>query len=193
MTGVGRPADRMPPLADDQLTDVQRAAVEAVTSGPRGKLLACFEPLLRSPEMLTRVQAVGEYIRYQSILDDDLVELVILCVARHWDQEFEWAIHQPIALEKGLPPEVVQGVGEGRRPAIGRVELAAVWDLVSELQERREVSDAVYDVALGLLGEEKLVEVLGTTGYYTTLAMVMNGVRTPPPPGAVPLPARARS
>lgn len=182
--------DRMRPLADAELTDAQRSAVEAVTSGPRGRLLGCFAPLLRSPELMTRFQRVGEYLRYQSVLEDDLVELVILAVARKWDQAFEWGIHHSIALEKGVPPEVVERLGQGQRPESGRVELAAVWDVVEELQERREVSDEVYDAALGLLGEEKLVEVLGTVAYYSGLAMVMNATRTPPPSNGRPLPER---
>lgn len=183
--------DRMPPLPDTELTDAQRSAVEAVTSGPRGRLLGCFVPLLRSPELMTRYQSVGEYLRYHSALDDDLVELVILAVARKWDQAFEWGIHQPIALERGIPPEVVEQVGRGQRPDGGRAELAAVWSVVDELQERGEVPDEVYDAALDLLGEEKLVEVLGTAGYYTGLAMVMNGTRTPPPDDGPVLPERA--
>jgi 4-carboxymuconolactone decarboxylase len=40
------------------------------------------------------------------------------------------------------------------------------------------------------LGETKVVEVVGTAGYYTTLAMTMNVARTPPPEGAPRLPAR---
>jgi 4-carboxymuconolactone decarboxylase len=53
---------------------------------------------------------VGEYLRFHSVLDDDLVELVILFVARHWDQDFEYGFHRPLALKAGLPPEVVDAV-----------------------------------------------------------------------------------
>ena len=137
---------------------------------------------------MTRLQLVGEYIRFESLLDDDLVELVILMVARHWDQQFEWGHHHAIALEKGLSPEIVECVAERRRPASSRIEVGVVWDLVDELLRTRQVSDRVYAAAVGAIGEEGVVEVVGTAGYYATLAMVMNTARTPPPPGAPRLP-----
>lgn len=179
--------DRMPLPAE--LTDAQRTAADRIVAGPRGDLNGPFVPLLRSPELMTRLQLVGKYLRFDSVLDDDLVELVILTVARAWDQQFEWGFHHPLALAAGLPPDVVESVAEGRRPA-GRPEVGLVWDLVDELQRTGGVSDPVYGAAVGALGEERVVEAVGTAGYYTTLAMVMNVARTPPPPGAPRLPER---
>lgn len=180
-------ADRLP-LPDD-LTTGQRQAAARLTDGPRGALFGPFVPLLRSPELMTRLQLVGEYLRFDSVLDDDLVELVVLVVARHWDQDFEYGFHQPLALKAGLPPDVVDAVARGRRPA-GRPEIGAVYDLLDELHRTRQVGDQTYAKAVGLLGETRVVEVVGTAGYYTTLAMVMNVARTPPPENAPRLPAR---
>ncbi|MEU6642772.1 carboxymuconolactone decarboxylase family protein [Saccharomonospora sp. NPDC046836] len=178
--------ERLPP--PEYLTDAQQTAADRLIAGPRGELTGPFGPLLRSPELLTRLQLVGEYLRFDSLVDDDLVELVILTVARAWDQQFEWGFHHPIALATGLPPDVVDSVGRGRRPQ-GRTAVGVVWDLVDELQRTGGVSDDVYDAAVAELGEEQVVEVVGTAGYYTTLAMIMNVARTPPPAGAPELPS----
>jgi 4-carboxymuconolactone decarboxylase len=175
--------DRLPPIPDDRLTDEQREAVARVVAGPRGELAGNWVPLLRSPAMMTRLQELGSYLRFDKELDADVFELTVLAVARHWDNEFEWWFHHPVALEAGVPAEVVEDVGHGRRPASGRPELAAAWDLVEELQRTRAVSDATYAAALDLLGEQSLVELVGTVGYYTTLAMTMNVAGTPAPPG----------
>ncbi len=182
--------DRLPPLPDDALDDAQRDAQARITSGPRGSLVGPFVPLLRSPELMTRLQLVGEYIRFDSVLDDDLVELVILCVARAWDQDFEFGYHHPLALRAGLPEDVVDDVARGVRPTGGRLEVGVVFDLVDELQRTQHVSDATYAAAVGALGEVRVVEAVGTAGYYTTLAMTMNAAGTPPPDGAPRLPAR---
>ena len=175
--------DRLPPLPDADLTEEQRVATELIASGPRGEVVGPFVPLSRSPELMTRLQLVGEYLRFDSVLDDDLVELVILSVARQWDNDFEWSHHQPIALQKGLSEEVVDDIGHGRRPSSGSPRAVAVWDLVEELQKTHQVSNASYAAALDLLGEQRVVEVVGVTGYYTTLAMTMNLARTPAPSG----------
>ncbi|GAB6987766.1 carboxymuconolactone decarboxylase family protein [Nocardioides pyridinolyticus] len=182
--------DRLPLPPEEQLTDGQRAAAARIASGPRGALFGPFVPLLRSPELMTRLQLVGEYLRFDSVLDGDLVELVILHVARTWDQDFEFGFHQPLALEAGLPEDVVDAVARGARPVGGRAEVGLVVALLDELHATRQVSDSTYDAAVAALGEEKVVEVVGTAGYYTTLAMTMNVARTPPPEDAPRLPAR---
>lgn len=53
--------DRLPEIPRDQMTDAQRAAVDELISGPRGKLSGPFVPLMRSPELMRRLQKVGEY------------------------------------------------------------------------------------------------------------------------------------
>lgn len=182
--------DRLPPLADTDLSAEQREARSRILAGPRGSLVGPFVPLLRSPELMTRLQMVGEYVRFNSVLDDDLVELVILCVARAWDQDFEFGYHHPLALKAGLPEDVVDDVARGVRPTGGRPEVTAVHDLIDELQRTRRVSDTTYVAALECLGEVQVVEAVATAGYYTTLAMTMNTAGTPPPDGAPRLPVR---
>ena len=90
--------DRLPPLSPDALTDAQRLAADAIANGPRGALYGPFVPLQRSPEPMGCAQRMGEYLRYRSALGHRLSELVILLVAREWDQQVEWAIHAPIAV-----------------------------------------------------------------------------------------------
>lgn len=183
-------SERLPRQPDSELSDAQRKAAARIVSGPRGAILGPFVPLLRSPELMTRLQLVGEYLRFDSVLDDDLVELVILYVARRWDQDFEFGYHHSLALHAGLPEDVVDAVGQGERPTGGRPEVGVVYDLLDELHNTRQVSDATYATAVEMLDEARVVEVVGTAGYYTTLAMTMNLARTPPPDGAPRLPAR---
>ena len=175
------PADRLPPLAEEQMTAEQRAAAAEISSGPRGAVIGPFAPLLRSPELMTRLQKVGEYLRFESPLERRLFEMTILYVARWWDQQFEWTFHHPLALDAGLEPSVADAIAEDRRPEGMDAAAAAVWDLLDELHRTRHVSDETYARALAELGEVGVVEVVATAGYYTTLATVMNTARTPAP------------
>lgn len=175
---------RLPALRDADLDDAQREAVAVISSGPRGGVVGPFAPLLRSPELMTRLQLVGAYLRFEADLDQDLLELTILVVARHWDQQFEWGFHQPLAVAAGVPLEATEEVDRGVAPSIGRPELRSVWQFVTELLSAGEVGDDLYDTLLDALGESALVELVATVGYYTTLALTMNVARTPPPAGA---------
>ncbi len=176
-------ADRLPPLPVEQMTAEQRAAAAEISSGPRGAVIGPFAPLLRSPELMTRLQKVGEYLRFESRLDRRLFEMTILYVARWWDQQFQWTFHHPLALEAGLDPAVADAIAEDRRPEGMDAAAEAVWDLLDELHRTRRVSDDTYARALAELGEVGVVEVVATAGYYTTLATVMNTARTPAPGG----------
>jgi 4-carboxymuconolactone decarboxylase len=61
-----------------------------------------------------------------------------------------------------------------------------VYDLCTELQRNRSVSDATYARALAKIGEEGIVEAASIQGFYTLLAMNMNAARTPLPAGTKP-------
>ncbi|WP_319457282.1 MULTISPECIES: alpha/beta hydrolase [unclassified Mycobacterium] len=180
--------DRLPLPAT--LTPCQTFAVEMIESGPRGALIGPFVPLLRSPELMTRLQLVGEYLRFGSVLPAHLTELIILLIARHWDQDFEWGHHVPLARTAGLSEQTIDAI-RGRAQVIptAPADVRAVWRLVGELCDRHSVTDATFAAAVEVISDVGVVEVVATAGYYTTLAMTMNVARTPVPDGYERLPA----
>lgn len=180
--------DRLP--FPDTLTDDQQRAVDAVVAGPRGKLLDVFVPFLRAPELMTRLQRIGEYIRYESSLPGSLRELAILMVARQWDQDYEWGHHVVVARRDGLDQSVIDAVAADVAPESGSAEVLAVWRLVDELVATHRLSDSTYAAAEEALGDTGVVELVTLIGYYTTLAMTMNAANTPVPADYERLPAR---
>ncbi len=177
---------RMPPIADAQMTEVQKKVVAAMTAGPRGGIMGPFIPLLRSPDFMDRLQKTGEYLRYNSAFGPRLSELAILITARHWSQNFEWYAHRPIAEKAGLRVSIIEAVAHGRRPAGMAIDEAAVWDFLDELIRTKSVSDPTYGRALQLFGERGVIDLCGIHGYYSLLAMVLNVSRAPIPAGATP-------
>jgi len=185
--------DRMPPLAQEQMNEAQRKAAAELTAGPPGGVKGPFVALLRSPELMDRLQKVGEYLRFQGVLEKRVSEFVMLAVSRHWTQQFEWAVHHPLALEAGIPPAVVEALADGRRPDGMAEDLAIAYDFCDELQRNRGVSDATFRRAVEQFGEQGLIDLLGVAGYFTALSMVMNVAHTPRPanssaPPLAPLP-----
>ena len=133
-------ADRLPPLPPDSWTDEQRRVAEAIIRGPRGKMYGPFVPLLRSPELMDCVQRMGEYLRYRSAIGVRLSELVILLVARRWEQQVEWAIHAPIALRAGgawVESSPWMSIGPGEKPELQASRwLTAAASVVAPLRGR---------------------------------------------------------
>ena len=60
--------DRMPPLAAEAMSEAQRSAVAELAAGPRGGVRGPFIALLRSPELMRRLQKVGEYLDRKSVV-----------------------------------------------------------------------------------------------------------------------------
>jgi 4-carboxymuconolactone decarboxylase len=184
-TAGGAP-DRLPPIPADALTDGQRKAIEEFKTARGVDISGPFVPLLRSPEVMNRARAMGDYLRFKSALPPRLSEFVILLTARRWTQQYEWYAHEPLARRAGVAAEVVAAIADGRRPPSMTEDEDALYTLCDELQRNMSVSDATYARALARFGEQGVVDAVGLTGYYTMLAMVLNTARTPLPDGARP-------
>ncbi len=179
---------RLPPMEMQAMNDAQRSAAEALIAGPRKAVAGPFIALLRSPELLDRMQRVGEYLRFRNAIPQKLVELAILVTARHVDNAFEWILHQPLARKEGLGEEAIDAINERRRPGSMTPDEAAVHDFVREMLQTSFVGDARYASVLERFGEQGVVDLTGTVGYFVAVCYVMNVAGTPPPLGdAVPL------
>lgn len=185
--------DRLPPIAPSEWTPEQRVCADEIIKGPRGAVIEPFVPLLRSPELCTHAQRMGEYLRYRSALGLRLSELAILVTARHWSQDVEWAIHAPIAIREGIDAAVVEAIGLDHPPGFVRADEQVVFDFTTQSLVAKNVSDVTWAAARMQFGEQGVVDLLGIVGYYTMLSVVMNGARTPAPTGAkMPLPVLNR-
>jgi 4-carboxymuconolactone decarboxylase len=186
MAASGHAQDRLPPIPSDKLTDAQKHAIDEFKVARSVDISGPFVAMLRSPEVMSRARAMGDYLRFRSSLPPRLSEFVILLTARRWTQQYEWNAHQPLALQGGLKADLVKAIAEGRRPPAMAEDEDAIYTLWQEVQKNDGVSDASWSRAVAAIGEQGVVDVLGITGYYTMLAMVMNTARTPLPTGVKP-------
>jgi 4-carboxymuconolactone decarboxylase len=182
--------ERMPMLENDRMTPAQKKAAAELAAGPRGEVKGPFVALLRSPDFMSRVQKVGEYLRFVCPLDKRLNEFAAIIAARHLNQQFEWWAHYRQALEAGLKRDIADAVREGRRPTGMAEDEEVVYELLTEVLVNKGASDATYARAVSKFGEQGVIDIVGIAGYYALLAMVMNVARTAVPEGPpLPLPA----
>jgi 4-carboxymuconolactone decarboxylase len=174
---------RLPPLERAAMTPAQQAAADELIAGPRKGVKGPFISLLRSPELLARLQKVGEYLRFDNSIGVRLAEFATLVVSRRWTQQFEWAIHVPLALKAGTREETIAALAEGRRPPTMAADEAEVYDFVDELLQHHGVSDATYAAVRERVGEQGVVDLTTLVGYFVTMAAMLNVARTPAEPG----------
>jgi 4-carboxymuconolactone decarboxylase len=173
--------DRMPPMPREQWTAAQANAAEEFARMRGQDVFGPFALMLRSPDVMLRAAAMGDYMRYKTSLPPALNELIILLTARHWSQQFEWYIHQPMALKAGLSETIVSAVSKGRRPERMSADEAIVYDFATELLRLQNVGDETYAKARERFGEPGIIDMVGVAGYYSFLSMMMNTARTAVP------------
>ncbi|MGZ5062306.1 MAG: carboxymuconolactone decarboxylase family protein [Usitatibacter sp.] len=177
--------ERMPPMDPARMSDVQRKAAAELIAGHRKGVVGPFIPLMRSPVLMDRLGRVGEYLRFENALPQKLVELAILVTSRHVTNQFEWALHHPLAVKAGVARSTLDAVAEGRRPEGMPPDEAAVHDFAAEVLRGGAVSDAAYARVRDLFGEQGVVDLTATVGYFVTVCLVMNVAGTPPPQSGV--------
>lgn len=175
---------RLPSIPREQMTDAQRAMVDAILSGPRGSLAGPFEPWLYSPELGNPAQALGAFCRFHSSLEPRLAELVIIITGAHWQAQFEFWFHAQKAIEYGLSPEIVEAIRVGREPEFTDPVERALYDLVTETLQKNRVSDETYRTAVEALDERRVVEAVGIVGYYSLVSFTLNVFEVGLPEGA---------
>lgn len=173
--------DRMPPMPRAQWTDAQAKAAEQFKAMRGQDVFGPFALMLRSPEVMLRAAAMGDYLRYKTSLPPALNEFIILLTARHWSQQFEWHVHQPAALKAGLSETIVSAVSKGRRPERMSADETIVYDFTTELLRLQNVGDETYAKAKDRFGEPGIIDMVGVAGYYSFLSMMMNTARTAVP------------
>lgn len=181
----GRPAPRLPQLADDQLTARQREVRDAILSGPRGKLTldGPFAAFIHAPEYGDLAQQLGAHCRFRTVLPARLSELAILTTARQWRAQYEWYAHAKLAARAGVKPQTIEDIRAGRRPERAPNDERAVYDFVTELYRSKRVGNATYKRMHALLGDAGMVEFAGILGYYALISMTLNVFRLDVPAG----------
>ena len=156
------------------MTPEQQQAIEEFRrlrgTDPFGPFIA----LLTSPELLTKVSALGEFLRYRSALPPRLSEFVILITAAHWRQQYEWDLHAPIALDAGVAQATLDALASGQRPEGLAEDEAALFEFCRAVHDRIPPGEKLHARAVQAVGEQGVTDAIGICGYYALLAMVLN-------------------
>jgi 4-carboxymuconolactone decarboxylase len=158
-------------------------------SGKRGGTRGPFLVWLHSPELCDKVEALGAYVRFESSLDLRLRELILLIAARHFDAQYSWNAHVDRTVEEGVSREAIETLARNEVPDFGNREEQAIYQFCTEILNEHFVSDETFNEAHELFGSRGTVDIIGTIGNYSMLAMCLNTFqvdlqpdRTPPYP-----------
>jgi 4-carboxymuconolactone decarboxylase len=177
---------RLVPLTEDQLDADQRALLNSLRAGPRGKGVSLGGPFgcyMYAPQIGEVIQQFAAFCRFKTRLPKRLSEFAILVIGRMWKAQYEFYVHAREAQEAGVSAQTVRDIKAGRAPSKAPKDERALYDFIKELHQKRRVSDRVYKRVHEVLGDAGMVEFLAILGSYTLTSMVLNTFRVPLPEG----------
>ena len=166
--------ERLPRIAPESYTAEQKQAAADFEAARKVPVFGPFEPLMYSPQVMSQARAMGDYLRYRSAIGTTLSELAILVTAREWTQDYEWYVHQPIAVKAGIKPAITEAIADGARPEGMSDDEEIVYEFSTELHRTKRVSDKTFARAEKRFGKQGVVDLTGINAYYTLLTMQLN-------------------
>ena len=180
--------ERLPTIPPASYSPEQKQAAADFEVARKVPVFGPFEPLMHSPQVMSQARAMGDYLRYKSAIGTTLSELAILVTAREWTQDYEWYVHQPIALKAGIKPAIADAIADGRRPEGMSDDEEIVYEFSTELHRTKRISDRTFARAEKRFGKQGVVDLTGINAYYTLLAMQLNMAQYGLPKDGKPLP-----
>lgn len=170
---------RLEPLPHDKMDpDFARYFDELVRSGGRtgGPSVA----YMRNPALFKANQILSDTIRASSLTPVER-QIAVLITVRHYSARYAWCVQVRASLAAGVSRETVDAINERRRPQLTQASEIAIWDVADSLAGKRALDDAVYARALAALGEQRLVDLVATVGFFSMVGTTLRAFEIDPP------------
>ena len=170
----------VPDLA--RLDAEQQRVADEVASGPRKEVRGPVLVWLHSPELASRAQKLGEFLRWGTTLSARISELVILVTARHYECRYMWNNHVGHAVKAGLTQQAIDAIDAGQTPSFSEADEAAAYAFTTDMLRHHAVADPVLTAAREALGDRGVVEMGAIIGHYHSgaIALAVAGIKPRP-------------
>ena len=166
----------------DQVPAEHHAVFDAVVKS-RGGVHGPFSMLMHCPPLARHFVDIGGYIRFEGKLDHRVRVLAAMTVAREFDAMYIWGAQTGQARKQNVPESTITAIREKHSKGLPP-EDAQIVNLTRDLINKHRVDDATIKALRERFGDEQLVELTGTIGYYSMLAMTANATELEPAEGA---------
>lgn len=174
---------RLPSITSkDQLPPADQGIAEAVIKS-RGGIQGPFTMLMHCPKLAERLANTGAYIRFEGKLDHRVRVLAAMVVAREFEAMYVWGAQTNSARRQGVPESTIAAIRENHSRGLPP-EDAQIIDFTRTLLRKHRIDAATFEALLERFGNERLIELTGTIGYISLLAMTVNTCELEPGPNA---------
>jgi len=164
---------RLPSITKpDQLPAADRSIAEAVVKS-RGGIHGPFTMFLHCPKLAEHLVNTGAYVRFEGKLDHRVRVLAAMVAAREFEAVYVWGAQTGSARRQNVPESTIAAIRENHSRGVPP-EDAQIIDFTRNLLRKHRVDAATFEALQKRFGNEQLIELTGTIGYYSMLAMTVN-------------------
>jgi alkylhydroperoxidase family enzyme len=137
--------------------------------------ISLFKALVNSPKAARAFSGLGGYIRYRSKLDPRLRELAILQVGWLARSPYEWSHHVKLGHDFGVSDDDISALIDDTagKPtgldALSKTVLRAAREMTAD----GAMADATFAALQAELGNEQVVDLTLTIGFYNAVVRVL--------------------
>lgn len=150
-----------------------------------GPTVNIYTTLARSPELALAMVTLGRTLRAGGIPERHR-EILILRTGWNCGSEYEQAQHRRLGLAIGMDEEDFRRIRTGPEAPGWEPFEAALCRAADELHGGHDMSDATWATLAQRYDEHQLIQATMLVGYYHLVSFVLNTLRVPLEPGAVP-------
>ena len=174
---------RLPSITSKNQVPAQYHPIVDRVVQSRGAVQGPFTMLLHCPPLAEHVMSLGAYVRFEGELDKRVRVLAAMTVARELDAVYVWGAQTGQARKLGVPEATITAIREKHSRGVPP-EDAQIVDFTRDLIRKHRASNAAMEALQDRFGNFQLIELTGTIGYYSMLAMTANACEIDPGPGA---------
>lgn len=166
----------------EQVAPEDQEIVDAIVAS-RGALQGPFTMFLHCPELAGRAAHLGAFVRFEGALDMRVRVLAAMVVAREFEAVYVWGAQTNGARRLGVPEATIAAIRDKHTRGLSP-EDAQIVAFTQQLLEKHRVDDATFQALQTRLGSDGLIQLTGSIGYYSMLAMTVNACELEAAPGA---------
>ena len=174
---------RIPVLSRDEMDPEQQKVYDA-TRGTTGRVGKGPSVGYAYSPGLWRVHNASSAHLLDCSLTPAQVRIVSLMTARHWKAAYPWSAQAAIALAAGLDRAVIDAINSGEQPNFTDAADRMVHAVARELLATGSLGDGTFKAAESTLGYQRLADLVGVIGHFSTTAMMANVVGAEAPADA---------
>ena len=156
----------------DQVPAEHQAVFDKVVKS-RGAVQGPFTMLLHCPPLASHLVDLGGYVRFEGKLDMRVRVLAAMVAAREYEAIYVWGAQSGSARRMGVAEKTITAIRDNHSRGIPAEDLQIV-KFTRDLLRKHRITATNMTAIRKRFGDDGLIELTGSIGYYSLLAMTVN-------------------